>query len=1014
MNKLLPKYLFPLLFLSLLLAATPLDAAPKTVPVAAQREIARVLTRITAREVSHGWVRVERIQSTRKCLRIYTSIGLSYYPFREENVRAMYDSVRLCLPSNFARTSIEIYTDGQRIEELIPLGARSKAPDRRTIRFTQRAEHPLVKPLTTCTHPTQGLAGRHIALWQSHGRYFDQHENRWRWQRTLQWQTCEDLYTQSYVLPFLVPMLERAGAYVLLPRERDIQKIEHIIDNDPGLLSTGTYGEQCGREAWYDGGVGFAHRRYLYRAAENPFREGTTRRIRTVTGGVESQAMWRVPIDQTGDYGVYVSYESLPESAADAQYTVHHAGGESRFAVNQQMGGGTWIYLGTFRFRWGEEAVVTLSNRSRHGGRIVTADAVKIGGGFGNVARTVCDSLRTDPTAIYLDEASGYPRSCEGARYWLQWAGFDESVYSPKQQTDDYKDDYMCRALWVNALMGGSERLPDSEGLRIPVDMALAFHSDAGVRPSDDETIGTLGIFCTRDQQGYFAGGASRYRSRDLTDLVMTQVIGDIRRTFEPTWTRRGLWNRSYYEARVPCVPTMLLELLSHQNFADMQYGMDPRFRFVVSRAVYKGILKHVTAQYGQPYTVQPLPVEAFAVELTDEGAELTWHPVIDSLEPTAKPDGYVVYTRIGDGGFDNGTYTTKPRLQVPLSPGVLHSYRVTAVNAGGESFPSEILVAYRAPEERGRLLVVNGFDRVSGPYVIRNDSLAGFRNDRDSGVPYLYDIAYAGSQQVFDRANYRATDSCALGSCGDEYSAEVLGGNTFDYPYVHAEAAAAAGWSVASASARALEQGEVEPAAYDVLDLILGKQRTIEVGGGWRGAEFRSFSPDLQQVLRCYVAEEQGALLVSGCYAVADLTLGSQATDEDRRFATEVLHCFSEGSRPARDGRITVIPSEAGFKPCDMRFRTGLLPDFYAIERTDLLQPADEQAFVLMRYTDDRRPVGIAWCDADGKARTLVAGFPIEALDDLDTRSRMMGEILRFLRPAKNLDTADVVQKNL
>ena len=52
----------------------------------------------------------------------------------------------------------------------------------------------------------------------------------------------------------------------------------------------------------------------------------------------------------------------------------------------------------------------------------------------------------------------------------------------------------MSRAHWVNALMGGSERLPDSAGLRIPVDMALAFHSDAGVRDGDG-IIGTLGIF---------------------------------------------------------------------------------------------------------------------------------------------------------------------------------------------------------------------------------------------------------------------------------------------------------------------------------------------------------------------------------------------------------------------------------------------------------------------------------------------------------------------------------------
>lgn len=51
------------------------------------------------------------------------------------------------------------------------------------------------------------------------------------------------------------------------------------------------------------------------------------------------------------------------------------------------MGGGTWIFLGYFTFDKGSDHKITLSNRSKHAGRIVTADAVKIGGGMGNIAR---------------------------------------------------------------------------------------------------------------------------------------------------------------------------------------------------------------------------------------------------------------------------------------------------------------------------------------------------------------------------------------------------------------------------------------------------------------------------------------------------------------------------------------------------------------------------------------------------------------------------------------------------
>jgi len=69
-------------------------------------------------------------------------------------------------------------------------------------------------------------------LWQSHGFYYEPKLTRWEWQRARIFQTVEDLYTQSYVLPFLVPMLENAGANVLMPRERDSQIAEVIVDND--------------------------------------------------------------------------------------------------------------------------------------------------------------------------------------------------------------------------------------------------------------------------------------------------------------------------------------------------------------------------------------------------------------------------------------------------------------------------------------------------------------------------------------------------------------------------------------------------------------------------------------------------------------------------------------------------------------------------------------------------------------------------------------------------------------
>ena len=73
---------------------------------------------------------------------------------------------------------------------------------------------------------------------------------------------------------------------------------------------------------------------------------------------------------------------------SDAEYLVIHQGRQTIFHVNQQMGGGTWVYLGTFDFDKGcdKNNRVVVSNLSEQDG-YVTTDAVRFGGGMGNIQR---------------------------------------------------------------------------------------------------------------------------------------------------------------------------------------------------------------------------------------------------------------------------------------------------------------------------------------------------------------------------------------------------------------------------------------------------------------------------------------------------------------------------------------------------------------------------------------------------------------------------------------------------
>ena len=984
---------------SILLFATTLIsgvAIAQTPSAETRQEIADMLTRIVKREVLGGAVKIDRMKAAGDKLEIYASTGLSYYPFREDNVKAMYDSVRMILPDKYAKYRISIMTDRHNIEEFIPSYYRTTKDN--DIRFVNRSQKPLIKPLSSQNAPTEGLAGRHIAMWQSHGRYFDQSENIWRWQRSRLWETVEDLFTQSFVLPYLVPMLENAGANVLLPRERDTQLNEIIIDNDEGVDNS-RYTEHNGTKSWSDGGAGFAHKQDIYITGQNPFTDGTERVVESITSGSESRAEWRAAIPEQGEYAVYVSYRSYgKESADEAVYTVHHRGGESRFAVNQTMGGGMWVYLGHFDFAEGEErVVVSLSNKSTEAGKKISADGVKIGGGYGNIARIVSPHLQKEDIA-YDATTSEYPRFCEGARYWLQWSGFDEEVYTPKENKDDYKDDIMSRAHWINTLMGGSERLPKEKGKNIPLDMALAFHSDAGARLNDD-IIGTLGIFYTKENKGRFEGGADRYLSRELTDIVMTQMVDDIRATVEPEWSRRGMWNRSYYEARVPSVPTMLLESLSHQNFADMRYGNDPQFKFIVSRAIYKGILRYISSQYNTPYTVQPLPVESFSAVFTDSNSAdvmLRWSPVEDKLEPTAMPDYYIVYTRKDNGSFDNGVRVNGTSIKMKQERGHTYSYRVTAVNRGGESFPSETLSSHKAKNERGRVLVVNGFNRVSAPLSIQGDSIAGFYNFYDSGVAYMKDISFIGEQRNFDRRLSRSeNDNNALGSSYSDYETEVIAGNTFDYPHLHGASIAKAGFSFCSTSVKAVEEGRVNMSEYEITDLILGKQRSSQIGRGTSGVEFEVFSDRLQQRIKDYTTSG-GALLASGCYVGSDLWNGLNADSNDREFARKVLHISYNGDMATRRGVVRVTPSPTKMARQNITFNREPSRDFYAVESPGSIMPSGQGAFIAMRYATNNQSAAVGFISKE--YRSMVMGFPFESIINERERDTLMSGILNFL----------------
>lgn len=903
------------------------------------------------------------LDDRRRTLNVQLSPSFAAQDFTASSVRFYYKRLAKALPRPYNKYKLTIMAGGLPIEQLVA-GSKCEKGMPNAWGKTEYEGAPWVMNDSRPYFVSHGLFDRHLSLWASHGRYYDGKKDRWKWQRPNLFGTTEDLFTQTIVIPYLIPMLENAGAVVFTPRERDWQKNEVIVDNGGR-----GYVEDSGKETWKTAQErGFAYHAGTYRDGENPFTQGTARAVKATKKADVSWASYQPNIPQGGKYAVYVSYQSLKNSVSDAQYIVMHKGQRTVFKVNQQMGGGTWVYLGTFDFDRGNNEFnrVVVTNSSSESG-VVTTDAVRFGGGMGNIERG--------------GSCSGMPRCLEGARYSAQWAGAPYSVYSSKNGSDDYGDDINVRSNMTNWLAGGSTYVPTLEGKKVPIELSLAVHSDAGYTTVNDSIIGSLAICTTSFNDGRLNSGVSRMVSHDFADSLLTGLQRDISGKYRK-WTRRYLWDRNYSETRKPEVPSAIIETMSHQNFADMRRGLDPNFRFTLARSLYKTILRFVNGNHSVPSVVQPLPVSNFRIERNSSGGlRLSWIAEKDEQEPTAVPTSYIVYTSEDGMGFDNGTVVYTSSFDFEAKKGVNYCFKVTALNRGGESFPSETLAAYLSKSAHAKdILVVDGFSRLSGPAVVDDYSRQGFGLGSDIGVSYGLTAGWNGRQQCFDKSRAGSEGEGSLGYCGDELAGRFIMGNNRDGSVCHVKDIAMSGaYNVVGCSLEALDNNLVKLDHYSLVDIAFGLQRN----DGHSLVVYKTFSETLQSKLRSY-AKSGGRILVSGAYVGSDMT-----QPHERSFMSDVLKTTFTGT-----------DTNAGNNMVD---GLGLSFDIirqindrhFAATSVDRIAACDGRSFAAMRYQDGST-AGVAYDGTDYKS--FVMGYPYECINNVRTRQQVMKGLLGFL----------------
>jgi N-acetylmuramoyl-L-alanine amidase len=600
--------------------------------------------------------------------------------------------------------------------------------------------------------PAGALSGKTIYISAGHGWGWDYDGRcgcvRWKTQRpaypsssSYAGPIIEDHNNAEAVNQYLLQYLWNAGAMVWPARERDMNPVEVIVDND--ALAPGTDYTETG--AWSTtSAVGTGHDGTQYRWTN------------TVTGNPSATATWHASLPADGRYAVYAWFRPGSNRAQKAHYVIDHAGGNTTVIINQRTHGDTWHYLGTYGFLADETAHVTLTNQSNSTDQAVIADAIRFGGGT-------------------LDDLTGI---ATGAEYppdkpWWEVAAF---YYTQRMGMDAAYGDVTARPSYARWEHGGTG--DDA--------VYVSWH-----------TNGYNGT--ARGTETYAHNGTGQPRtagSLELRHAIHSEIVHDIRAGWDKDWIDRGeklanlgelreLWDDEDPSARMPGA---LTEIAFHDNPADTDALKDPAFNLLVARALYQGIVKYFEQRDGVDLTLLPEPPTNLRVQNVGDGAvNVSWEPSpTDGQGLRGDPaTGYRVYTSHNGVGWSDGKLVTggTSTTLTGLAKDQLIYVRVAAVNGGGESFSTETL-ASRVGDRAG-ILLVNGFDRLNNTMLIsENDPVEGYNKRMllDQMNRYDYVIQHAEAiPYAFDSACNESVESDRISLDSYRLVDWILGQESYD-----------------------------------------------------------------------------------------------------------------------------------------------------------------------------------------------------------------------------------------
>lgn len=787
------------------------------------------------------------------------------------------------------------------------------------------------------TQPAGALTGKIVFTSGGHGwTYANGSESitRWYTQRGVTHEMNED-YGNLDQMTLFAYYCFNAGATVVPMRPVGHQTNEVVLDNtSPGVTWSGS---------WSDSGSTI----YYGSAGQVPYRFASIAATETAT------ATYTPNIPVAGFYPVYAWTRHGSDRTAQL-YRIRHTGGESQVRIPHEKVGNGWVYLGTYYFNAGfnsANGAVVISNLrpTPTYGSVVIADAIRFGNGMGDV---VPKPKNTETTTV-----SGYPREEECSRYWVQRSlgqGQSTSIIAPGSSDND-------------ANVGTPPRMAREMNREQSGNMTdrvyVGFHSNAG------GGRGCVGLY---NNETLFPGTSTPNQQR-LALLVSTELDSDMKvLPLEVAWQSRSslAYARTDYafgEIRGSSLNTSgygvemdatIIEVAFHDHASDAVLLRNPRVRDWMARSTYQGIMRYF-GEFDPGFTVRYLPEPPHNVRAvaTDTGIVVSWSTPIPSRRSGA-PTDYVVYRSTDGYGFGNPVYvgstaTTLTLTGLPTDTDLY--FRVAAVNAGGESLPSDVVGCRRASNPAApRVLVVNGFPRLDRFTNLRQTpSVTNWKPPGNSGT----------MERVLPRSN-----------------------NSFDYMAQYGKALNTHARAFDSCSRTAVTSGQVQMTNYTVVIWAAGQEQTGTIDSA------------AQNLIAAYLAGG-GGLFVSGSEIARDLGRATSPA-ASRAFLQNHLHATLASDAHTNSGSYTVSAAADGIFA---GVANGTIDNgtrgIYWVKSPEVLTPSGVGARAALNYTGGLGGAGAVQYDGSaGGGRVVYFGFPFETIYQEARRNSYMGQVLSFL----------------